>query len=191
MSIESEEIYDVFLSHSHSDAKLVEELAKQLVDMKKLNVWLDKWILVPGEPWQQGMACGLNQAKSCVVCISKQTPMGWFKEEIERALNRQTADPSFRVIPVLLPGAKDFNGDDFLGLRTWVDFREGIDDAEAFHRLVSGIKGVAPRRGPKGETTPESPYDQVQTHKAISSLPPEYPPRLKEFVTVNRADELT
>ena len=191
MSIESEEIYDVFLSHSHIDAKWVEELAKQLEDRKKLNVWLDKWILVPGEPWQQGMACGLNQAKSCVVCISEQTPMGWFKEEIERALNRQTADPSFRVIPVLLPSAKDLNGDDFLGLRTWVDFRKGIDDAEAFHRLVSGIKGVAPRRGPQGEATSESPYNQAQTHKAISSLPPEYPPRLKEFVTVNRADELT
>ncbi|MBC2698486.1 MAG: TIR domain-containing protein [ANME-2 cluster archaeon] len=191
MSIESEEIYDVFLSHSHSDAEFVEELAKQLEDRKKLNVWLDKWILVPGEPWQQGMACGLNHAKSCVVCISEQASMGWFKEEIERALNRQTADTSFRVIPVLLPSAKDFNVGDFLGLRTWVDFRKGIDDAEAFHRLVSGIKGVAPLRGSQGEATPESPYDQIRTCKTTPSTLPGYPTRLREFVTENRADELT
>lgn len=49
MSIEYKETYDVFLSHSHEDAEWVEKLAKQLEDRKKLNVWLDKWILVPGE----------------------------------------------------------------------------------------------------------------------------------------------
>ncbi len=191
MSVDDEEIYDVFLSHSHNDAKWVEELAKQLEDREKLHVWLDKWILVPGEPWQQGMARGLNQAKSCVVCNSEQTPKGWFQEEIERAINRQAGNPSFRVIPMLLPGVKDFNGGDFLGLRTWVDFRKGIDDTEAFHRLVSGIKGVAPGRGPQGVATSESPYDQIRTDKTILSSLPEYPVRLREFVTDNRADELT
>ena len=33
---------------------------------------------------------------------------------------------------------------DFLRRVTWVDFRSGLDDADAFHRLVSGIKGIAP-----------------------------------------------
>ncbi len=27
---------------------------------------------------------------------------------------------------------------------TWVDFRRGLDDADAFHRLVRRIKGVTP-----------------------------------------------
>jgi hypothetical protein len=33
---------------------------------------------------------------------------------------------------------------DFLRRVTWVDFRSDLDDADAFHRLVSGIKGIAP-----------------------------------------------
>jgi hypothetical protein len=27
---------------------------------------------------------------------------------------------------------------------TWVEFRSGLDDADALHRLVCGIKGIAP-----------------------------------------------
>jgi hypothetical protein len=30
---------------------------------------------------------------------------------------------------------------------TWVDFRGGLDDEDAFHRLVAGIRGMAPGSG--------------------------------------------
>lgn len=143
-----EEIFDVFLSHSHLDATLVEALAKRLEDEFKFRVWLDKWVLIPGKSWQQEIARGLDKAKSCAVCIGKETPKGWFREEIERAINRQTKDASFRVIPLLLPNAQEVNVDNFLELRTWVKFEKGFDDLGAFHILVSGIKGVAPGRGP-------------------------------------------
>ncbi|VVB85168.1 TIR domain protein [uncultured archaeon] len=71
-----EKIFDVFLSHSHSDAIVVEALAKQLEDEFKFRVWLDKWVLIPGESWEQEIARGLDQAKSCAVCIGKETPEG-------------------------------------------------------------------------------------------------------------------
>jgi len=137
--------YDVFLSHSHFDAKVVEALAKRLDDIN-LNVWLDKWNCVPGEKWQQAITKGLDQAMSCAVCIGKQTPQGWFREEIEQALNRQTKDNSFHVIPVLLPNADISNVDKFLELRTWVDFTDSIEDERAFYELVCGITGKPPGR---------------------------------------------
>jgi hypothetical protein len=87
---------DVFLSHASSDAELVEVLANALVDKEKLNVWLDRWVLVPGQHWQQDMARGLEIAKTCAVCVGNKTPQGWFREEIERAINRQTKDTKFR-----------------------------------------------------------------------------------------------
>jgi hypothetical protein len=158
MYIRSEDKFDVFLSHSHIDAAWVEELAERLEDEAKLQVWLDKWILIPGEHWQQAMARGLDQAKSCAVCIGDQTPKGWFREEIERALNRQTKDNSFRVIPILLPNAKTINVEDFLELRTWVDFRNGAKDNRAFHTLISGIQGVVPGRGLKEESRLHTQY---------------------------------
>ncbi len=159
MTIYNNEVFDVFLSYSHIDSEFVEELAKKLEDDANLCVWLDKWVLIPGEHWQQAMARGLHQAKSCAVCIGEQTPSGWFKEEIERALNRQTKDKSFRVIPVLLPHAQNINVDDFLELRTWVNFKKGINDNYAFHFLVAGVLGVPPGRFYKRET-----FDILHTH---------------------------
>lgn len=123
----------------------------RLTDEAKLRVWLDKWVLVPGELWQQEMARGLNQANSCAVCIGAETPSGWFQQETQRALNRQARDSAFRVIPVLLPDAQEVNVDNFLELRTWIDFQEGLDNARAFHNLVAGIRGEKPGRGPAEE----------------------------------------
>jgi TIR domain len=143
-----DDVFDVFLSYAHTDAEFVEQLGARLEDETHLRVWLDKWILVPGAHWQQEMAKGLNKAKSCAVCLGSATPAGWFREEIERALNRQARENAFRVIPVILPEGSRSSVGDFLELRTWVEFQDGVDDARAFHVLVSGIRGVAPGRGP-------------------------------------------
>ncbi len=149
------EIFDVFLSHSHQDASIVEELAVRLADEAGLHVWLDKWVLVPGGLWQQEMAGGLNQANSCAVCIGAETPSGWFDQEIQLSLDRQVGDPTFRVIPVLLPDAQKVNVEGFVKLRTWVDFQKGLANARAFHELVAGIRGEAPGRGPEEEIVDE------------------------------------
>lgn len=138
--------FDVFLSHAHVDASTVEVLGARLMDEANFRVWLDKWILVPGAHWQQEMARGLEQAKTCAVCIGQSTPRGWFREEVEKAINRQARDAAFRVIPVILPDGDRAIIDGFLELRTWVDFRKGIDDTEAFHLLRCGVAGLPPGR---------------------------------------------
>jgi hypothetical protein len=146
MSSKLPDTFDIFLSHAHLDAAVVEALGAKLVDKARLEVWLDRWVLIPGEHWQQKMARGLDQAKTCAVCIGQNTPSGWFQEEIQRALNRQAKDPSFRVIPVILPNGNSAVVNDFLELRTWVEFKNGIDDGYAFHQLVSGVTGLPPGR---------------------------------------------
>jgi hypothetical protein len=155
MDLVDTESFDVFLSHGHDDAGAVSELAKRLADDALFQVWLDRWILVPGKPWQQEMAKGLNHARTCAVCIGRRTPTAWFREEIEHALNRQTKDRSFRVIPVILPGGDAGIIGDFLALRTWINFSGGLADESAFHNLISGIKGVPPGRGPQPRGTDE------------------------------------
>ncbi len=138
--------YDVFLSHAHVDADFVKKLADTLVDEHGLKVWLDQWVLVPGDLWQHDMVEGIDDAASCAVCIGSKTPQGWFNQEIQRALNRQSREPKFRVIPLILPGGDTSNVDNFLELRTWVDMRKGLDDEEALHKLVCGIQGIQPGR---------------------------------------------
>lgn len=143
-----EEEFDAFLSHSHDDAEWVQQLAQRLEDECGFRVWLDRWRLVPGESWQQEMAIGLDRAKTCVVCVGSTTPAGWFRQEIERALDIQVKDSSFRVVPLLLPGSSAASASQFLGLRTWVDYRNGKDARYALHVLKCGIQGVPPGRWP-------------------------------------------
>lgn len=76
----------------------------------------------------------------------------WQNEEMRSALESRVHDAGFRVIPVLLPGGKKPGEEKlprFLRRLTWVDFRTGLDDEDAFHRLLAGIRGQAP--GPGGE----------------------------------------
>jgi DNA-binding beta-propeller fold protein YncE len=74
---------------------------------------------------------------------------------LSRAVNRPSPDDTrpFKVIPVLLPGAADPTDEVFPGFiltRSLVDFRSanGLDDEEAFRRLVAGIRDVEPVPAP-------------------------------------------
>jgi TIR domain-containing protein len=151
-----EESYDVFLSHSHADAAYVERLAVLLEDKQGLKSWLDKWVVIPGGSFQQAIAKGLEESKSCAVFLGAKTAGGWFEKEFEFALNRQAEDKSFRVIPVLLPGADPKAVNVFLQLNNWVDFRDEKDFDYAFHSLTSGIKGVG-----RGRWEPAKNQDSV------------------------------
>jgi hypothetical protein len=54
--------FDVFLSHNSRDKAAVEALARRLEDEPQLKPWLDKWNLVPGEPWQEALEEALDEA---------------------------------------------------------------------------------------------------------------------------------
>ena len=52
----------VFLSHSTADKPVVEELARRLRDKEGIQAWLDKWHLIPGDPWQPAIEVALQGA---------------------------------------------------------------------------------------------------------------------------------
>jgi WD40 repeat protein len=154
--------FDVFLSHSSLDKPAVEELARYLT-RQNLRPWLDKWNLVPGEPWQEALEAALADCATCAVFIGPSGTGPWQNEEMRSAIDRRVADSDgrFRVIPVLLPGAQ--RGDrsrlpGFLSRTTWVEFRHSLDEEDALHRLVAGVRGLAPGpapgREPYGDTCP-------------------------------------
>jgi hypothetical protein len=114
------------------------------------------------------MAKGLDEVSCCAVCIGSKDVQGWYKEEIERALNRQTKDTKFRVIPVILPNGDRSLVDQFLELRTWVEFKTGIDDSDALHILKAGILGLSPGRPPA--TIAHVDHDEVKRLQVLRSL---------------------
>ncbi|MBC8351340.1 MAG: TIR domain-containing protein [Planctomycetes bacterium] len=148
--------FHVFLSHNSNDKPAVEELAKQL-QREGIDAWLDKWHLVPGEAWQPAIERALSECDTCAVFIGPSGFGTWQNEEMRAAISRRVSQSKgkFRVIPVLLPGGIKDSLDElpsFLTATTWVEFRESLDETEAFHRLRSGIRGIAPYTAP-GEST--------------------------------------
>ena len=67
------------------------------------------------------------------------------------ALSQRAEKPGFRVIPVLLPGWSVNDSRDawpvFLKRLSWVQFRSGAGDGEAFRRLICGVRGEMPGPG--------------------------------------------
>src|SRR5512134_2695585 len=120
--------YDVFLSHNGKDKPAVEAIGKSLQQKYELKCWLDKWNLVPGEPWQEALEEALDQCETVAVFVGPNTISPWENEEMRSALEVRVRAKSRRVIPVLLPGAadsRDLNLPRFLSRLTWVDFRSG------------------------------------------------------------------
>jgi hypothetical protein len=149
--------HHVFLSYTSADRPAVEELARRLV-REGIDPWLDRWNLIPGDAWQPAIERALDDCASCAVMIGPGGVGAWQHEEMRAAIDRrvagargQTTDGrnSFRVIPVLLPGVERPEPSrlpTFLTATTWVEFRAGLDDEQAFHRwsAASGASSRAP-----------------------------------------------
>jgi hypothetical protein len=60
--------FHVFLSDSSDDKPAVEELARRLAK-EGIQGWLDKWHLIPGDPWQPAIEKALAESETCGVFV--------------------------------------------------------------------------------------------------------------------------
>ena len=169
--------YDVFLSHNSKDKPAVEAIGQKLQETYGLKCWLDKWNLIPGDPWQEAIEEALDDSQTFAIFVGPNDISPWENEEMRSAIEDRVRDRSRRVIPVLLPGAPDSETlklPRFLKRLTWVDFRAGLDDEDALHRLYCGITGKAP--GPSKETIIETSKESlpftIQTHQLEQWIQP-------------------
>ena len=65
--------FDVFLSHNSKDKANVEQIGLELKEKYSLACWLDKWNLVPGEPWQEALENALDQCQTVAVFVGPNT----------------------------------------------------------------------------------------------------------------------
>jgi WD40 repeat protein len=167
--------YHVFLSHATPDKPAVKEIAGRL-KAEGIEPWLDEWNLIPGDAWQTAIEEALRQCTTCAVFVGEGGFGAWQNEEMRAAISRRVRESAaargkdakpFRVIPVLLPSGQPPEYSrlpEFLQATTWVVFRDSLDDAIAFHRLVCGVRGVEPGAAP-GEMPPsgECPYRGLES----------------------------
>ena len=183
--------YDVFLSHSGPDKPAVEELARRLI-RKGIEPFLDKWNLIPGDAWQEALEEALINSATCAVFVGSGGFSPWQHEELRAAIENRVSGSrgGYRIIPVLLPGASrpaEEGLPRFLLRRTWVRFSQMLDDAEAFHHLVCGIRGIPPRmssvtdsfkdEGREQDIEPlPSPFEGKCPYRGLEPFGPEHAP---------------
>jgi WD40 repeat protein len=134
--------FDVFVSYSRADQDAVERLGRAL-RARGLTVFVDRWYLVAGQSWPETLEQHLRDCRAVAVCIGASGLGAWQQREHYKALDRQAHEPGFPVIPVLLPGVVD-PALGFLGLNTWVDLRQGLEDGVSIEILARAVRGLPP-----------------------------------------------
>jgi WD40 repeat protein len=133
--------YDVFFSYHWRDHAAVEAVA-QAMCQQGLNVFLDRWYLISGRSWPEALEELLASCRAVAVFVGREGMGPWQQREKFLALSRQTRQPEFPVIPVLLPGAEPALG--LLSQNTWVDLRQRLDDPLSLAILQAAVRGEPP-----------------------------------------------
>jgi GTPase SAR1 family protein/DNA-binding beta-propeller fold protein YncE len=128
--------YDVFLSHNSQDKPRVRKLAERLRDAG-LQVWLDDWIIKPGDDIYLAIERGLETARVQVLCLSSEAlGSAWVTLERNTVLFRDPANSRRRFVPLLL---SDCTLPDTLRRYKYVDFRQ--ETQAAFNELLAACRG--------------------------------------------------
>jgi WD40 repeat protein/GTPase SAR1 family protein len=157
--------YDVFLSHNAKDKPRVRALAEEL-RAAGLRVWLDEWVIRPGDDIYLAIERGLEAARAQVLCLSP-TALGseWVALERSTVLFRDPTNAGRRFIPLLLA---DCELPDALRRYKYVDYRRRTK--AAFAELLAACR-------PETESAPPAP-------KVKPAKKPTQPPEQAEPLAV-------
>ena len=139
----SNETYDVFVSYSRADSRQAGEI-DSVLRAKDLKPFFDRRNLDAGLPWIRALEKAIGAAKAAIVLIGPHGFGNTQQYERELAIIRQTREPAFRVIPVILPDTRSDVPFDFLQNLTWIDFSHvaKVSDApDELERLLAAIQG--------------------------------------------------
>ena len=138
------EAYDVFVSYSRADGRHAVDIDSAL-RANGLSSFFDRRNLAPGLPWVRALEQAIDAAKAVVVLIGPRGLGNTQQYERELAIVRQSQDPVFPVVPVMLPETATDRPFDFLNLLTWVDFSRvaKVSDApDELARLLAAVRGA-------------------------------------------------
>src|SRR6266581_3233575 len=96
------EIYDVFVSYSRADWRHAADI-DAVLRKKGLRSFFDRRNLAPGLPWVRALEQAIGAAKAAIVLIGPHGFGNTQQYERDLAFVRQSRDPAFPVVPVILP----------------------------------------------------------------------------------------
>ncbi len=132
----------LFISHAGEDSSQAKELARRLRRIG-LRPWLDLDELRPGDRWMEALEEALRKADAFTIYVGRSGVQRWMDSELRVALNRNVQDPSFRIIPLLGPGAEPKSLPSFLSQHQWLDLREGMSPTK-LKKLIGAVLKKTP-----------------------------------------------
>ena len=97
--------YDVFLSHSAKDQRVVRDVAERL-RKDGLRVWFDEWVLKPGDSIPAKIEEGLERSRVLVLCMSANAfGSDWAQLESGAFRFRDPLNKQRRFLPLRLDDA--------------------------------------------------------------------------------------
>jgi len=89
-SLPPDEFYSCFISHSHEDKDFADSVYKRLQD-RKINCWLDKHQMLPGDDLHAGIDRGIRDWDKVLLCCSKASlkKSWWCDGEVNRAFQKE------------------------------------------------------------------------------------------------------
>jgi len=142
--------YDVFLAHNSQDKPRVRKVAERL-KQAGLRVWLDEWVIKPGDDVYLAIERGLEAARVQVLCLSPAA-LGseWVTLERSTVLFRDPTNQGRRFVPLLLA---DCTLPDALRRYKYVDFRQ--ETQTAFDELLAACREEAEAAPPTPQPEPK------------------------------------
>jgi TIR domain len=110
-----DEFYDVFVSYSRADWRHAVEIDSAL-RARGLKPFFDRRNLLPGLRWVRALEEAIGACKAAIVLIGPHGFGNTQQYERDLAFYRQTRDPAFPIVPVLLPEA-GLDGSEFFSGR--------------------------------------------------------------------------
>ena len=140
------ETYDVFISYSRADWRHAAEI-DSVLRAKGLRPFFDRRNLAPGLPWVRALEQAIGAAKAVIVLIGPRGLGNTQQYERELAFVRQTRDPAFPVVPVILPETRPILLSIFCGSSpgsTSLMSRRVSDAPDVLERLLTAVQGGQP-----------------------------------------------
>ena len=139
------ETYDVFVSYSRADWRHAAEI-DSVLRAKGLRSFFDRRNLAPGLPWVRALEQAIGAAKAVIVLIGPRGLGNTQQYERELALVRQSRDPAFPIVPVILPDTTTDRPFDFLQAPHLDRFLSRRESVRRAGRACAPLGG-RPRRG--------------------------------------------
>jgi hypothetical protein len=159
--------YDVFLSYSTANRAKVRDLAVQL-RADGVDVWLDEWVIEPGDNIILKIEAGLESSRALVLCMSAAAlGSDWVSLERTTALFRDPSNRRRRFVPLLL---EDCEVPDVLCVYSRIDWR--TNDPDEYRKLLKALRRAPADTQPSdGSALPPKPsFDQDTERNATRTV---------------------